>query len=446
MKKLVQLFPSMQPGDCFITNDPYCGGSHLPDITVVSPVFSQDGRRIFFTASRAHHAEIGGLAPGSMSPLTTCLEEEGVIIPATHLTSAGHDRSEVIRKLLANARYPSRSIEENMSDLAAQQAANRRGEQFLLELVDEYPWDLVEAYLEHIQTASEIKVRRWIETFGSQSKSFVDTMDDGTPIVASLRFHQGQLTIDMKGTGPVSKGNFNANPAIVTAAVMYVIRTMIDDELPLNSGVLRPIQLMIPPGILNPYQPQRSIAEQPAVAAGNVETSQRVVDCLLGALGVAGASQGTMNNLLMGNTRFGYYETIGGGSGATPESNGADAVHTHMTNTRLTDPEILEARYPIQLTRFEIRKGSGGSGWRRGGEGLWREFRMLEDLEVSLVTNRRGDNRPYGMHGGRPGAAGENYRVDLQGMVSPLPSTCQIQVPAGERIGIKTPGGGGYGK
>jgi 5-oxoprolinase (ATP-hydrolysing) len=445
VKQIIELFPAMRKGDCFITNDPYRGGSHLPDVTVVTPVFSKDGKRVFFTASRAHHAEIGGLAPGSMSPLTKCLEEEGVIIPAMLLVDAGQDRAEAVRCLLATARYPSRSVHENMADITAQQAANRRGEGFLLELVDEYSWEVMEAYLERIQSASEAKVKRWIETYGTQRRSFVDSMDDGTPIAVSLTFDQGKLIIDLNGTGPISKSNLNANPAIVTAAVMYVIRTMIDDELPLNSGALRPIQLIIPSGLVNPFQVSLPIEKQPAVAAGNVETSQRLVDCLLGALGVAGASQGTMNNLLMGNSKFGYYETIGGGSGATEHANGADAVHTHMTNTRLTDPEILESRYPVQLTRFEIRSGSGGSGSYHGGNGIHREMLLLEDLDVSLVTSRRGDHHPYGMAGGENGRSGENYRMGLDGNIHLLPATCQLKMKAGERLGIKTPGGGGFG-
>jgi len=417
----------------------------LPDVTVITPVFSNAGMRLLFTANRAHHAEIGGLAPGSMSPMTTCLEEEGVFIPAMHLVRAGQDCSEETRRMLTSARFPTRSVEENMSDIAAQQAANRRGEEFLLELVDEYSWNVTEAYLEHIQAASEKKVRRWIETFGSQQRSFADSLDDGTRIVANLIFSNGHLTIDMTGTGAISSSNFNANPAIVKAAVMYVVRSMIDDDLPLNSGALRPISMIILPGILNAYRSDLPLSQQAAVAAGNVETSQRIVDCLLGALGVAGASQGTMNNLLMGNSRFGYYETIGGGSGATGTDHGADAVHTHMTNTRLTDPEVLESRYPVRLTRFEIRQGSGGAGQHRGGEGMHRELLMLENLDVSLVTSRRGSHLPYGMAGGEPGAAGENYRIDRDGSMHCLPSTCQIQLKAGERIGLKTPGGGGYG-
>lgn len=315
----------------------------------------------------------------------------------------------------------------------------------LLELVAEQSWPVVEEYIEHILAASETKVRRWLQSYGRQSRSFHDALDDGTTIQVKLDFNDGELRVDFEGTGPVSSSNFNANPAIVTAAVLYVVRTMIDDDLPLNSGALRPIKLRIPPGVLNPHQVGVPLERQPAVAAGNVETSQRVVDCLLGALGVVGASQGTMNNLLMGNTNFGYYETIGGGSGATATADGADAVHTHMTNTRLTDPEILESRYPVRLTKFEIRRGSGGRGRHRGGDGMIREFQMLSDLDVSLVTGRRSPYRPFGAEGGAPGASGENYRIDRAGIEHPLPAVCQIRVATGERLGLRTPGAGGYG-
>jgi 5-oxoprolinase (ATP-hydrolysing) len=444
VKQILIEFPMMKPGDCFITNDPYRGGSHLPDVTVITPVFSDSGERLFFTANRAHHAEIGGLAPGSMSPLTQCLEEEGVIVAPTYLTKEGISCDEQLSRTFLTAKYPTRAWKENLADIAAQQAANRRGELMLKDLAVEYASLDLDDYLEKILLASETKVRRWIESIGEGEKSFVDRMDDGTKVCVKLQFTGTELQVDFEGTGSVSKGNFNANPAIVRAAVLYVVRVMIDDDLPLNSGALRPITIIIPPGLLNPKQEGLPLGEQPAVAAGNVETSQRVVDCLLGALGVAGASQGTMNNLLMGNQNFGYYETIGGGSGATMAASGSDAVHTHMTNTRLTDPEILESRYPVRLTRFEVRSGSGGKGARKGGEGIHRELLLLEDLDVSLVTSRRG-NPPYGAAGGEPGASGENYRIDDFGSVTSLPAVCQIRVAAGERIGIKTPGGGGYG-
>lgn len=443
--EIIREFPKMADGDVFITNDPYRGGSHLPDVTVVTPVFNAAGCVLFFVANRAHHAEIGGLAPGSMSPLTKVLEEEGVIIPPTYLCKSGVDQSDAIRKRLSSAKYPSRSVDENIADIMAQQAANLRGKQSLLELVDEYSWSVTETYCEHILAAADAKVERWIREIGDTQFCFTDFLDDGTPISVLLEFISGRLRIDFEGTGPVSQGNFNANPAIVKAAVLYVIRLMIQDSLPMNSGVLRRIEIRVPHGILNPRS-EVPLEQQPAVAAGNVETSQRVVDCLLGALGVAGASQGTMNNLLMGNTTFGYYETICGGSGATAKAVGASAVHTHMTNTRLTDPEVLESRYPVRLTKFEIRKGSGGDGSNRGGDGIVREILMMQDLDVSLVTSRRGAYPPYGMKGGLAGKIGRNSMLDADGNQTMLGSTCQIKVQAGERIRIETPGGGGFGE
>jgi 5-oxoprolinase (ATP-hydrolysing) len=445
VKAMIARFSPMQAGDCFITNDPYQGGSHLPDVTVITPVFGKDDALLFFTANRAHHAEIGGLAPGSMSPLTKSLEEEGVILPAMYLVRGGQDQSDSIRLRLAQARYPSRAMTENMADIAAQQAANQRGDAMLRDLVEEYGWPVIENYLHRILEASEIKVRHWIQRYQGRTLAFADKLDDGTPLVVKLDFLDDRLVIDFEGTGAVSRGNFNANPAIVTAAVLYVIRTQIADDLPLNSGALRPVEIRIPVGLLSPLQPDQPLEKQPAVAAGNVETSQRIVDCLLGALRVAGASQGTMNNWLMGNERFGYYETLGGGTGATDSASGADAVQSHMTNTRLTDPEILEVRYPVRLTKFEIRKGSSGQGRHSGGEGLHREMQLLETLDVSFVTGRRHPYQPYGANGGGPGASGENYRVDHDGCLHPLPAVCQIRVEAGESIGMKTPGGGGYG-
>jgi 5-oxoprolinase (ATP-hydrolysing) len=446
VKQILMEFPEMGPGDSFITNDPYRGGSHLPDVTVITPVFSEAGKRIFFTANRAHHAEIGGLAPGSMSPLTKCLEEEGVILAPMYLTKNGKSYEESLRSHFLSAKYPTRRWKENLADITAQQAANRRGEVMLSELANEYATIDLEGYLEQILLASETKVRRWIKSLGECEKSFADRMDDGTAICVKLRFGNARLQVDFDGTGPVSKSNFNANPAIVRSAVLYAVRVMIDDDLPLNSGALRPISINIPLGLLNPAQENVSLEKQPAVAAGNVETSQRIVDCLLGALEVAGASQGTMNNFLMGNRTFGYYETVGGGAGATRTGDGSDAIHTHMTNTRLTDPEVLESRYPVRLTRFEVRQGSGGKGLHSGGEGIHREMLFLEDLDVSLVTGRRGSNSPYGAAGGEAGASGENYRVDKNGSVTVLPAVCQLSVNAGERIGMKTPGGGGYGQ
>lgn len=449
---VMKVFPSMQPGDCFVTNDPYQGGSHLPDITVITPVFARNEQAIgppdFFVACRAHHAEIGGIAPGSMAPTSKRLGEEGVVIPPMYLVKQNEDRSEDVERLLRNATYPSRSVLENMADLSAQQAANQRGSQAMTELAEHYGIDVVTTYLEHIQAASETKTRAWIASLGSETRTFKDQMDDGTAICVQLtptRNQQGQptLEIDFDGTGPVSAGNLNANPAIVSAAVIYVIRCALDDSLPLNSGVLRCVELKIPSGILNPavYGEQ---SDWPAVAGGNVETSQRVVDCLLGALGLAAASQGTMNNFLFGDSSFGYYETIGGGTGATRECNGEDAVHSHMTNTRLTDVEILEKRYPVRLVRFEIRKGSGGQGKTAGGNGIIRQVQALRPLDVSLVTSRR-SCAPFGLAGGANGKPGENWLIEQDGHRTQLGSAVQLSIGTGDSILIETPGGGGFG-
>ncbi len=449
---LCQRFATMEPGDCFVTNDPYQGGSHLPDITVVTPVFSdskcENGRPEFFVACRAHHAEIGGVSPGSMSPTSARLGEEGVVIPPMHLVQRGVDRSMEVEKLLRNSKYPSRSVMENMADLSAQQAANQCGVSALNELSKLYGLELVTRYLEYIQQASEAKTRLWIRSLPSSLFCFSDMMDDGTRISVQLNKSSDSqdrpiLRIDFEGTGPKSKGNLNANPAIVTAAVMYVIRCAVADSLPLNSGVLRCIELSIPEGILNP----NCVGDRddwPAVAGGNVETSQRIVDCLLGAMGLAAASQGTMNNFLFGDSGFGYYETIGGGTGATEDADGEDAVHSHMTNTRLTDVEVLEKRYPVRLIRFEIRKDSGGSGRKSGGNGLIRQVLALRRLEVSLITSRR-NSAPFGLRGGKEGKLGENWLICRDGKRVRLGSSVQLSIEAGDSILIETPGGGGMG-
>ncbi|MCU0720905.1 MAG: hydantoinase B/oxoprolinase family protein, partial [Pirellula sp.] len=409
VKEIIKTFPKMRPGDCFVTNDPYRGGSHLPDVTVINPIFCSAKNPNagpdffgpdFFVACRAHHAEIGGIAPGSMAPTSRCLAEEGVLIEPMLLTSAGEDRTRDLEDILTSAAYPTRALSENLADIAAQQAANQFGVQALQDLAKVYGVSCLQNYMERIQEASEEKTARWIEQLDLPVSVIEDYMDDGTKISVSIQKiddeNQGpRLVVDFSGTGPASAGNLNANPAIVGAAVLYVIRCAIADELPLNSGVMRRIDLIIPSGILNPTRSERSLIDSvvgkpeheghywPAVAGGNVETSQRVVDCLLRALGLAAASQGTMNNFLFGDRTFGYYETIGGGVGATTCSNGEDAVHTHMTNTRLTDVEILESRYPVRLVEFGIRTGSGGMGQQRGGCGIVRQVQALRPLTVS---------------------------------------------------------------
>jgi 5-oxoprolinase (ATP-hydrolysing) len=446
--------PDMIPGDVYVTNDPYRGGSHLPDITVVTPVHDPNSDQLqFFTACRAHHAEIGGVRPGSMPPSSKTIGEEGVLISNFAFICQGKSREEDFRQLLENATYPSRRVDENLADLNAQVAANQQGAHDLLGLVSRYGFAEVERRMQGIQNAATERIRLALGRYGEQTRSFTDYLEtpDGTITAISVKidFHSNSTgaaaTIDFTGTGPVVVGNLNANQAIVSAAVIYVLRLLVDDELPLNEGALRAVKIIIPEGLLNPT-PAENPANSPAVAAGNVETSQRVVDVLLGALGIAAASQGTMNNLLFGNKNFGYYETICGGSGATAQGPGASAVQVHMTNTRSTDPEVLERRFPVRLQEFSIRRGSGGTGKNRGGDGIVRRIEFLEPLELSLITERRGPHAPYGVDGGDPGQLGQNQLRRADGTETDLPGICEVQVKAGDVVTIKTPGGGGFGK
>jgi 5-oxoprolinase (ATP-hydrolysing) len=436
--------PTIRPGDVFVTNDPYRGGSHLPDVTVITPVHQTDGRLLFFTASRAHHAELGGITPGSMPPFSRNLGEEGVLIRNFKLIDAGTERWSELESLLLAGTFPTRDVKANLADIAAQVAANHRGENDLLRLVERYTLPVVEAYMDHIQRAAEQKVRRALARLPDGVYPFTDHLDDGTPIAVAITIASDRAAIDFAGTGPVVAGNLNANRAITTAATMYVLRCLLDEDIPLNQGVLAPVEILIPPGILNPTETARP-EDSPAVVGGNVETSQRVVDVLLGALGVAAASQGTMNNLLFGDKTFGYYETICGGSGATREAAGASAVHTHMTNTRLTDPEVLERRYPVRLRSFAIRRGSGGTGHTRGGDGVVRVLEFLAPLEVSLLTQRRGPYPPYGLAGGRAGALGRNVLQRKDAAPEELPGRAQFRIEPGDVLTIETPGGGGFG-
>ena len=441
--------PDMQPGDVFVTNDPYRGGSHLPDVTVITPVHDEKTKRLlFFTASRAHHAEIGGIRPGSMPPFSQNLAEEGVLIRNFKLIHGGKSQFEKLRTLLISGKYPSRNVTDNLADLSAQAAANRQGVEDLQRLIDHYSLPVVEAYMQHIQRAAEQKMRLALSQMKDGEYAYIDYLDvDGEVAAISVRLTiEGDTAqIDFSGTTPVLKSNLNATPAIVTAAIMYCLRCLIDDDLPLNEGVLAPVHIVLPNCLLHP--PEYDAADDcAAVAGGNVETSQRIVDVLLGALGVAAASQGTMNNVLFGDSTFGYYETICGGSGATAETQGADAVHTHMTNTRITDPEVLEQRYPVRLHEFSIREKSGGAGIRRGGHGVVRRIEFLSDLEVSILSQRRGAHPPYGLCGGHPGAIGRNELRRVNGQIELLPGHVEFSVESGDTLCIETPGGGGFGK
>jgi 5-oxoprolinase (ATP-hydrolysing) len=448
-------FPSMKPGEVYVTNDPFRGGSHLPDVTVVTPVFDAPGNELlFFAASRAHHAEIGGIVPGSMPPFPKSLAEEGVLIRPCRWISNESSSEDALRRLLTEAPYPTRSIDENLADLRAQAAANQTGVRLLMELMERQGIETVRAYMGHVRRAAERQMRQALLRFEPREYRFQDQLDDGSVIAVRIQIMDGaeggSAIVDFDGTSGVAPNNLNANPAIVRAAVLYSFRCLIEQNIPLNDGVLAPITIRIPEGCLLHPTPAADPSHCPAVGGGNVETSQRVVDVILGALGVAAASQGTMNNFLFGRdaspgkAAFGYYETISGGAGAGPVFHGASGAHTHMTNTRITDPEVLEDRYPVRLRQFSIRAESGGKGKHHGGDGVVREIEFLEDAQVSLVTGRR-VTRPFGLMGGAPGESGQNLLRHLSGETEELGPFVQRPIKAGEILRIETPGGGGYG-
>jgi 5-oxoprolinase (ATP-hydrolysing) len=449
VRRLRETVP-MGPGDVVVTNHPGFGGSHLPDVTVVTPVFdsvvSAGGTLplLGYVASRAHHAEIGGMRPGSMPPEARCLAEEGVVIAPTHLLYSGHPRWAALRRLLTEAPYPSRSVEENLADLRAAAAANQRGAAALRVLARQHGREVVHYWMAALADRAAERLSAALHRLPDGVREAVEHLDDGTPLAVRIAIAGGRAEIDFTGSGEVHPGNLNAPPAVVRSAVLYVLRLLIDEPLPLNEGLLRPVEILLPRGILNPpfpADPRRA----PAVVGGNVETSQRLVDTLLKALGLAACSQGTMNNLLFGGERFGYYETVCGGAGASPGFSGASAVHTHMTNTRITDPEVLEHRYPVRLERFAVRAGSGGAGRWRGGEGVVRELTFLDPVAVSLLTQHRAAG-PYGAAGGEPGEPGRQRLVRAGGTVLELGSVDGCSAEPGDRLILETPGGGGWGE
>jgi 5-oxoprolinase (ATP-hydrolysing) len=428
----------MAAGDSYVLNDPYEGGTHLPDITVVTPFFGGHGRPLLYVASRAHHADIGGRTPGSMPADSRHIDEEGVLIQGLRLVAAGDFDEAPIRALLEGGRWPARSPEQNLADLRAQLAANRRGVHALERMLAEFGVETVLAYMGHIQHNAAAAVREALVTL--KEGEFTWRMDGGETIRVSIRIDRAarKAVVDFGGTSAQSSGNLNAPAAICRAAVLYVFRCLVDRDIPLNEGCLAPIELRIPQGsLLNPRWPG-------AVAGGNVETSQCVVDTLLGALGVAAASQGTMNNLTFGNAKHQYYETLCGGAGAGPGFDGASAVHTHMTNSRLTDPEILELRHPVRVQSFMVRRGSGGAGRHRGGDGIVRRLLFTEAVSAALISNRR-LIPPFGLAGGEPGQAGRNRVIRASGVTEALSGIAAIELAAGDVLEIATPGGGGFG-
>jgi len=430
----------MHPGDVYVLNAPYNGGTHLPDVTVITPVFDDAGKEIlFYVGSRGHHADIGGITPGSMPPDSRVVEEEGVLIDNFLLVERGRLREQETIALLSSGKYPCRNVAQNMADLRAMIAANEKGVQELRRMVAHFGLDVVHAYMRHVQDNAEESVRRVIDVL--KDGRFEYAMDHGAIIKVAIRFNQKQRSavIDFTGTSAQLENNFNAPSAVGMAAVLYVFRSLVDDDIPLNAGCLKPIEVVIPErSMLNPRYPA-------AVVAGNVETSQCVTDALYGALGLMGASQGTMNNFTFGNERYQYYETISGGSGAGDGFDGTDVVQTHMTNSRLTDPEILEWRFPVLLEDFRIRAGSGGAGKWRGGNGSTRRIRFLEPMTAAILSGHR-IVPPYGMKGGMPGDVGRNYVIRTDSMRIDLKGADKIEMNAGDVFVIETPGGGGYGK
>jgi 5-oxoprolinase (ATP-hydrolysing) len=439
----------MKPGDVFVLNDPYNGGTHLPDVTVITPVYPErhgDSPQeagtvptpLFYVGSRGHHADIGGITPGSMPPFSRNVEEEGVLLDNVKLVEDGRMLEADIRRLLASARYPARNPDQNIADLRAQVAANEKGVQELRRMVAHFGLDVVKAYMKHVQDNAEECVRRVIGVL--TNGEFAYEMDNGALIRVRIEIgaDRRSAVIDFAGTSPQLESNFNAPSAVVYAAVLYVFRTLVDDDIPLNAGCLKPLEVRIPEGsMLNPHPPA-------ATVAGNVETSQCITDALYGALGVMAASYGTMNNFTFGNEKYQYYETISGGTGAGPGFAGTDTVQAHMTNSRLTDPEVLEWRYPVRVDAHAIRAGSGGRGKWNGGNGATRRIRFLEPMTAAILAGHR-RVPPYGMAGGLPGELGRNRVERADGSRTELGFADETEVGAGDVFVIETPGGGGFG-
>jgi len=433
----------MLPGDVVVTNHPAFGGSHLPDVTVVTPVF-ESGECLGYVASRAHHAEIGGTRPGSMPPGARSLAEEGVVIPPIYLVRGDVPVWEPVEALLASGDHPSRAPSDNLADLRAQVAANRRGADLLRSLAAAHGAPALRHFMSALTRRAERLASRALERFPPGEYRAEESLDDGSRLRVSIVIGGGRALFDFTGTSGVHPGNLNATPAIVRSALLYVLRLTIDEPLPLNEGLLRPVEVRLPRCMLNPSFSEDSHSS-PAVAGGNTEVSQRLVDTVIKALGLAACSQGTMNNLLWGSDSYGYYETVCGGAGAGDGFPGSSAVHTHMTNTRITDAEILEHRYPVRVEKFSIRHGSGGAGRWPGGDGAIREITFLEPVSLSVLTQHR-TVRPFGREGGEPGAAGSQWVVRADGSRIELASIDSCELHRDDRLVVETPGGGGWGK
>ena len=436
---------ALGPGDVAVTNHPAFGGSHLPDVTTITPVFADDGGsvRLGWVASRAHHAEIGGSRPGSMPPRATRLVEEGVVLEPQFVVRGGEPCWDDLRRKLLDAAYPSRAVDDNLADLRAAVAANHAGAAALRALAAAHGAETVLRYMERVQSYACDRLRAAWARIGEGVHSAEERLDDGSVLRVRIELRAGLARFDFSGSADVHPGNLNATPAIVRSAVIYVLRLIVPEPLPLNEGLLRDVTIVLPSGLLNPHFPDDP-ALSPAVVGGNVETSQRLVDTLLKALGLYACSQGTMNNVIFGNKQYGYYETLGGGCGAGPDFDGPDATHSHMTNTRITDVEVLEHRYPVRVLRFALRRGSGGGGHRSGGDGLLREIEFLEAAELSVLTQHR-IVAPYGLRGGRPGERGRQHVLRADGTTIELGPIDGCAVGPGDRFVIETPGGGGHG-
>ncbi len=442
VRELMRTRP-IEPGDVWVTNHPGFGGSHLPDVTVITPVHSGDGNLAGFVASRAHHAEIGGATPGSMPPEARRLVDEAVVLAPVRIVRAGRWCGDDVRALLSAAPHPSRCVDDNMADLDAAVAANRRGAAQLIGLVEAHGLSRVHGQMAALADYAADRVRAALRRRGPGRFEALERLDDGWVIRVAITIGDGDATVDFTGTSPVHPGNLNATPAIVQSCVVYVVRLLVAEPLPLNEGLLRPITIVLPECFLNPAFPTDP-ASAPAVVGGNTETSQRVVDALLSALGLCAGSQGTMNNVTFGTASRSYYETVCGGAGAGPGFAGESGVHTHMTNTRITDPETLEHRYPVRIDEFSLRRGSGGRGTWRGGDGVRRAYRFLDRMMLSIVSQHRTAG-PSGLEGGEAGAPGRQCVIRVDGRSFDLPAIGGCEVGPGDRLVLETPGGGGFG-